>query len=186
MDSKGFRIRGEPDLVHQPGQTIVNQEVWREVDATKTVPAPDSRFRGYAAPLSDGRLVTDYRDKCVTRAPPGTQFAVKQWTVKNTDDIIRISRDRQVQNTGQALGTAQTELPAALYQHCTPTGCVFTRSGYSDGIGLERIDKAPELFGTFDFPPTPATEAKNKNYTALNTKVEYGRNTWNRWSNLYQ
>ena len=42
--------------------------------------------------MSDGRLVTDYRDKCVTRAPPGTQFAVKSWTIQNTDEIIRLSR----------------------------------------------------------------------------------------------
>ena len=186
MDSKGFRIRGEPDLVMQPTETRVNQEVSREIQATKTVPAPDSRFRAYAAPLSDGRLVTDYRDRCVTRAPPGTQFAVKEWTVKNTEEIIRISRDRQVQNTGQALGSAPTELPPALLQGCSPTGCQIRSSGYANGLGIERTDIAPPLFGTFTFPPTEATVAANRNFTALNSTVEYGRNTASRWTHLYQ
>ena len=104
--------------------------------------------------MADGRLVTDYRQACVTRAPPGLQFATKQWTVHNTDEIIRISRDRQVQNTGQALGTANTELPAAEYQQCSVESCTFAPSGSRNGLGLERTDKAPYLFGTFDFPPS--------------------------------
>lgn len=186
MDSKGFRIRSEPDLVVQPGRTIVNQETTREFEATKTVPAPDSRFRAYAAPMADGRLVTDYRDKCVTRAPPGTQFAVKEWTVKNTDEIIRLSRDRQVQSTGQAMGSAPTELPPAVLQKCSPTGCDIYGSGYTGGLGIERTDKAPPLFGTFTFAPDAATLSRNRNFTALNTTVEYGRNTPTRWSHLYQ
>lgn len=186
MDRKGFRLASEPDLVHQPSYYTVRQETTREIDATKTVPAPDNRFRAYAAMLEDGRLVTDYRDKCVTRAPPGTQFAVKQWTVHNTDEIIKISRDRQVQNTGQALGTAQTELPAAVYQTCGPERCDIYLSGQPGGIGIERTDKAPPLFGTFDFPPTPTTLSRNKEFTALNTTVEFGRNTPARWTHLYQ
>lgn len=186
MDRYGFRLRGEPDLVFQPPRTIVNQEVTREIDATKTVPAPDARFPAYAAPLEDGRLVTDYRDKCVTRAPPGTQFAVKEWTIKNTDEIIHISRLRQVQNTGQALGTANTELPPAMYQSCSPEQCSIRSSGYYNGLGIERTDKAPELFGTFTFPPSPLTASKNIKKVALNRTIEYGRNTPNRWSNLYQ
>ena len=186
MDSKGFRIRGEPDLVHQPTSYVVREETQREIDSTKTVAAVDNRFRAYAGPMADGRLVTDYRDKCVTRAPPGTQFAVKQFTVHNTDEIIQVSRDRQVQNTGQALGTAATELPPNLLQQCTPSGCDIFRSKYQGGVGIERTDKAPALFGTFTYPPSYATLKRNKNYTQLNQQIEYGRNTWSRWAHLYQ
>jgi hypothetical protein len=186
MDSKGFRIKGEPDLVRQPSYRVVKEETMREIEATKTVPAPDNRFRAYAALLEDGRLVTDYRDKCVTRAPPGTQFAVKNWTVHNADEIIEISRFRQAQNTGQALGTANTELPPALLQQCSTRGCTINPSGYKSGIGIERTDRAPPLFGTFTFPPTDATLAKNKNSISLNKTIEYGRNTPTRWINLYQ
>jgi hypothetical protein len=186
MDSKGFRIKGEPDLVRQPNRLVVKEETMREIEATKTIPAPDNRFRAYAALLEDGRLVTDYRDKCVTRAPPGTQFAVKNWTVHNTDEIIRISRLRQVQNTGQALGAAATEMPPSLYQSCTTNSCSIYGSGYPNGVGIERTDKAPALFGTFTFPPSEETLEKNKNYISLNKTIEYGRNTPGRWIHLYQ
>jgi hypothetical protein len=186
MDSRGFRRRATPDLVRQPSRVLVDQETQREIDATKTIPAPDSRFHAYAAPMEDGRLVTDYRDRCVTRAPPGTQFAVKNWTVHNTDDIIRISRQRQVQSTGQALGTAATELPPAQLQTCSPESCMIRPSNYTNGLGIERTDKAPPLFGTFTFPPSAVTRANNTTSVELNSVVEYGRNTPSRWSNLYQ
>jgi hypothetical protein len=186
MDNKGFRIKGEPDLVRQPSYAVVREETMREIESTKTVPAPDNRFLAYAAILEDGRLVTDYRDKCVTRAPPGTQFAVKNWTVHNADQIMEISRLRQVQNTGQALGTADTEVPPAQFQECSPRGCSIYSSGYSKGIGIERTDIAPPLFGTFTFPPSQATLAKNKYSISLNKTIEYGRNTPMRWVNLYQ
>lgn len=186
MDRKGFRIASEPDLVIQPPRNEVKQETMREIEATKTTPVHDSRFRGYAAPMEDGRLITDYRQRCVTRAPPGTQFAVKEWLIRNTDKVIQISRDRQVQSTGHALGVANTDLPAAMYQHCSPSGCQFTESGYRDGIGLERMEKVPELFGTFTFPPNMETIARDRDFTSLNSRIEYGRNTWSRWSHLYQ
>ncbi len=182
MDAKGFRISKFP----QPPSYLVKQETMREIDAAKTTPAPDSRFSAYAAPLSDGRLVTDYRQSCVGRAPPGSQFAVKSWSIHNADTIMEISRLRQVQNTGQALGTANTELPPEAIQTCTPESCKIQYSGYSDGIGIERTDKAPPLFGTFTFPPSYATLAKNKNHTELNKTIEYGRNTPTRWGHLYQ
>jgi hypothetical protein len=164
----------------------VKQETQREIDATKTCAAPDSRFRAYAAPLADGRLVTDYRQACVTRAPPGENFAVKQWTVHNTDDIIRISRERQVQDTGHALGTANTELPGLMIQKCAPNGCSFYPTNARNGLGLERSEPVPSLFGTFDFAPSAATIAKDREFTSLNKTVEYGRNTPARWVNLYQ
>ena len=186
MDRKGFLLRSEPDLIVHPPQTIVNQEVKRELNAGKTEAAPDSRFRAYAAPMSDGRLVTDYRQACVGRAPPGTQLAVKQWSIHNTDEIIRLSRLRQVQNTGQALGTASTELPPAVLQQCSTDSCSIRPTGARAGLGLERTDVAPSLFGTFDFPPDYSTLQRNKNFTSLNNEVRYGRNTPTRWSNLYQ
>jgi hypothetical protein len=186
MDGKGFRLKSEPELVVQPSRTIVNQETMREIEATKTVPAPDNRFRAYAAPMSDGRLVTDYRDKCVTRAPPGTQFAVKGWTVNHSEEIIDISRRRQVQATGQALGVAATELPPATLQSCDTNTCSITPSGYAGGVGIERTDKAPALFGTFTYAPDYELRARNKEFTSLNRMSEYGRNTPVRWANLYQ
>ena len=185
MDSKGFRLNDHAEIIHQPSWSQINQETTRESEATKTTPAPDSRYSAYAGHMEDGRLVTDYRQACVTRAPPGTQFAVKQWTIHNADQIARISRLRQVQNTGQALGTAKTELPAAGYQQCTTERCNFYK-GSSDGVGLERIEPTPYLFGTFTFPPDMKTLSKDMTHTSLTRLNEYGRNTSKRWKNFVQ
>ncbi len=186
MDSKGFRVKGEPDLLVQPSWRRTKQETTREFEATKTCAAPDARYNAYAAPLEDGRLVTDYRQKCVTRAPPGQQFATKQWLVHNTDEVIRLSRERQVQNTGHALGTAETVPPAAQFQECGTETCDIAPSGLLFGIGLERKDESPDLFGTFQFQPSMGTLARNKTHLDLNDEVRYGRNTPRRWYNLYQ
>ena len=186
MDSKGFRVKGEPDLIVQPSWYRTKQETTREFEATKTCVAPDSRYSAYAAPLEDGRLVTDYRQKCVTRAPPGQQFATKQWLVHNTTEVIRLSRDRQLQNTGHVLGTADTEPPAALYQRCGTETCEITPSGKLLGIGLERTDMSPDLFGTFDAQPSMGTLARNKTHLELNDEIRYGRNTPRRWYHIYQ
>ena len=55
MDTNGFRLKGEPDLTVQPSWYKVRKETEREIEATKTVNAPDSRYSAYAAPLEDGR-----------------------------------------------------------------------------------------------------------------------------------
>jgi hypothetical protein len=186
MDRKGFIVRSKPDFIVNPPKTIVQQEVQREIDSEKTTPAPDARYNAYAAPMEDGRLLTDYRQACVTRAPPGTQFAVKQWTVHNTDEMIRISRLRQVQSSGHSLGSAATELPPAVVQQCTPEGCSIQQTHYKDGLGIERLDGTPDLFGTFQFSPGSVVQANNRTSLSLNKEIAYGRNTPTRWVNLYQ
>jgi len=183
MDSNGIRLNDHAEIMYQPSKRIVKQESLREIDATKTTPAPDSRYPAYAARMDDGRLVTDYRQACVSRAPPGTQFAVKQWIVHNTDELIRISRLRQVQNTGQAFGTVRTELAPASYQQCTTEKCKIYSSENPDGIGIERVDRTPPLFGTFNFYPDKNIISKNVKHTELNKNVEYGANTYRRWEN---
>jgi len=184
MDGNGFRIDDNSGVIHQPSWWTLRQETTRETEATKTTPVPSSRYSAYAAPMEDGRLVTDYRQACVTRAPPGTQYAVKQWTIHNADEIVRLSRARQVQNTGQALGSARTGVEPYAYQQCSTEKCHFY-GGSPDGIGLERIEPTPELFGTFTFAPDTTTLSKNKNHIKLNELNEYGRNTSSRWSDLY-
>jgi len=181
MDSAGFRI---PQLPKQPAYSTVKKETDRELAATKTYPAPDNRYQDYAAISDDGNFITDYRPSCVTRAPPGQQFAVKQWTVHNAEKIAQISRRRQAESTGQVYGTANTELPAKLYQQCTTEVCSITPASYTSGVGIERLDKAPPLFGTFDFKPQVRISGKNPNID-LNKEFAGGANTPARWSMLY-
>ena len=184
MDRKGFLLRSQPDLIFHPSPTIVTQETTRESEASKTVPPTDARYPAYAAPMEDGHFITDYRQSCVGRAPPGTQYAVKQWTVENTDEIIRISRKRQAESTGQVFGTANTEPPPLEIQKCDTEKCSIQPTYGKYGIGLERVDKTPPLFGTFDFSPRPGQ--LNSSLIDLNKEIRYGRNTPNRWTNLYQ
>ena len=185
MDGKGFRLNSHSEIIHQPSWRQLNQETTRQTDAAKTVADSDNRYLAYAAMMEDGRLVTDYRQACVSRAAPGSQFAVKQWTIHNAEKIAHISRQRQVQNTGQALGTAKTALPATVYQQCNTEKCNFY-NGSSDGVGLERIEPTPPLFGTFTFPPDSSTLSKNKRQIELTRFNEYGRNTSMRWNNMVQ
>lgn len=183
MDSHGFRL---PQYPAQPPASVVKKETDRELNAMKTIPAPDSRYEAYAAPLEDGRLVTDYRPSCATRAPPGTQFAVKQWTVHNANEIARISRKRQAELTGHVLGTAATVPPPAVLQSCSPSACQIRPTNYAAGLGIERADSvAPPLFGTFTFEPTAEVLRHNKTHLELNSELMGGRNTPARYSHLY-
>jgi hypothetical protein len=184
MDSKGFRLNEHAEAIFQPSWRQVKQETTRETEATKTIPVSDSRYLAYSAPMEDGRHVTDYRQACVTRSPPGTQYAVKEWTIKNADKIIDISRSRQVQNTGHAIGGTDTSISPQSYQQCTPVKCNFY-AGVPDGIGIERVEPTPELFGTFIFSPDLNTMYMNTKNIELTHKNEYGRNTSHRWNNLY-
>lgn len=184
MDSQGFRL---PQYPEQPSHTFVRQEAKREIDAQalKTYPAPDNRYNAYAAMMEDANFITDYRQSCVTRAPPGSQYGVKQWTIHNSDEIINISRKRQAEQTGQVLGTAPTELGPAQLQSCTTNSCSITRTDIPGGIGLERTDVCPPLFGTFEFQPNREVLQNNTNKLAVNRELNGGRNTPSRWSVLY-
>ena len=184
MDNQGFRL---PQYPTQPSQQFVKKEGQREVDAQtlKTYPAPDNRYNAYAAKMEDAHYITDYRQSCVSRAPPGSQFAVKQWTIHNSDEIIHISRKRQAEQTGQVFGSASTDLGPAQYQSCTTNSCSIARSGLINGIGIERTDKSPALFGTFQFTPTMDVLNNNTTNLELNREMNGGRNTPSRWSALY-
>jgi len=182
MDNQGFRL---PQYPKQPSQSFVKHEATREINAQKTYPAPDNRYNAYAAKTEDANFITDYRPICVTRAPPGSQFAVKQWTIHNSDEIMNISRKRQAEQTGHVLGSANTELPASQFQSCTTNSCSIVGSGVSYGVGIERMDKSPALFGTFQFPPDSQVLQNNVNKLELNREINGGRNTPARWNALY-
>ena len=56
---------------------------------------------------------------------------------------------------------------------CYPMGCEYL-DGDKNGLGIERMDKAPELFGTFSYQGyARAPRAK----TELTTRFEGGRNS---------
>ena len=187
MDSQGFRLPQSIEYLNQPSDSSVIQEGKREVDAQalKTYPAPDNRYNAYAAFMEDANFITDYRASCVSRAPPGSQFSVKQWTIHNADDIMNISRKRQAEQSGHVLGTANTELGPAQLQSCTRNSCSIVLTNSPKGIGIERTDKSPALFGTFQFSPTTDVLQNNINKLHVNKEINGGRNTPSRWNALY-
>lgn len=179
MDSRFFRIPTQPNPYkpsmlssYQAGEVATRTIV----SARNTAPSQDNRFPGWAAPMADGRLITDYRPHCNENIPAGSQYATKEWVQKNTDDIIEVSRKRQAKMAGAIYSMDSTVVPPPEnVVQCDPMGCEIMPTSLPDGIGLERpYDKAPELFGTFQFPPqVDPYPAK----VGLNKKFEGGRNS---------
>lgn len=176
MDSRFFRKVTDPNFYENtPGNWSAKGTAYKTaVSERNTFPTPDPRFPGYAGMMNDGRLVTDYRPHCNRNVPAGSQYAVKEWMQKNTPSIIDVSRTRQATITGAIYNFDKTVVPPPVGTvRCTPTDCGYEAASQY-GIGIEREDKAPELFGTFEFTGR-GVSAPSK--TDLTTKFEAGRNT---------
>lgn len=177
MDSQFFRIATQPNYYHGLSSYQAEKVANRTTVSTRnTQPSMDSRFPGWAAPMEDGRLVTDYRPHCNQNIPAGKQFATKEWIQTNSDDLIAISRTRYAQATGAIYAYDNTvEAPPESLVKCDKVSCEFMPSGKYNGIGTERVyDRAPELFGTYTVPKMKAP----KPHIALNPRFEGGRNSW--------
>ncbi len=175
MDAKLFRLPTKPDFY--AGIATANPF---EVDARGAVsqlPAPDSRYPGYAAPMSDGRLVTDYRNHCSKNVPVGSQFSTKEWMTKNAIEIIRLSRERQAAASGATFGTdPSTVPPPAMIVECSAAECSRQVTENPGGIGMERAGAAaPGLFGTWE--PTASTAKAPQPNIGITRTYEGGRNT---------
>jgi hypothetical protein len=175
MDSDGFREAQSPWFFTQPNQYVLETRLNKIIAPKKnTNPTPDNRFPGWAGPMDDGRLVTDYRAHCETNIQTGYQYATKQFLQKNADKVISQSRQRQVQNSGAGMSyDFRTDVPAQSFVKCSPTMCQV-RENVPSGIGMERVESVPELFGTFATSHksmfTPATPS-------ITSRYEGGRNT---------
>ena len=150
MDINRFREPQSPWFFSQPATYLVERHVNRTYAPRKdTPPTEDSRFPGYAAPMDDGRLVTDYRSRCEVNIPTGEQFAARGFMQRNADAIIMQSRRRYAERTGAGrVFDSRTDVPAQLTVHCTETECGY-RPNVPKGVGVERRETTPLLFGTF-------------------------------------
>ena len=176
MDLQGFRETQSPWVFTQPPTRLVEIQVGRlEAPKKDTAPTPDSRFAGWAAPMSDGRIGTDYRPKCEANMPVGTQFTTRQFMQRNAEELMKLSRKRQAQQTGAGRAfDSRTDVPAASLVRCSPNECK-TIVNSENGIGVERVEgSSPELFGTFAMSRASwMTPAK----PSITTKYEGGRNS---------
>lgn len=176
MDSQFFRIPTHPNYYFGTTPYEAQRTAYKTaVSQRNTFPTPDSRFPGYAAPIDDGRLVTDYRPHCSENVPAGVQFPVKEWITKNADEIIHVSRTRQALMAGAQYGNDPSVVPPPeSVVTCDKVECFILPTQASNGIGTERVyDKAPALFGTFELPRQKAPRAN----VSLTKTFENGRNT---------
>jgi hypothetical protein len=174
MDAKLFRLPTTPNY-YAAAATANPFDITAKSRFTQ-LPTEDSRFPGFAAPVSDGRLVSDYASQCEKNIPAGKQFATKEWMTKNAVEIINVGRQRFAQQTGAIYGTDRSTVPPpAMKVTCTSAGCKRQVTEIPGGIGLEREDTpAPDLFGTWNpvtGAPPPASRA------SLTQRYEGGRNT---------
>lgn len=177
MDSQFFRVPTQPNYYHGLSTSEAQRVATKTTVSTRnTQPSMDSRFPGWAAPMADGRLVTDYRPHCNQNIPAGKQFATKEWIQSHTDELIDVSRARYAQATGAIYSYDNTvEAPPESLVKCDKTECVFMPSGKYNGIGTERVyDRAPQLFGTYQVPKMRAPAP----HVSLNKTFEGGRNSW--------
>jgi hypothetical protein len=175
MDSKLFRLPTQPNLY----ASIAAAQPFSFTERQKfaETPAPDARYPGWAAPMSDGRLVTTYRNHCSQNVPTGKQYATKEWMTKNATEIMRLHRQRQAHITGAYLGLDSTVVPPpATVVTCSRSDCSRVATQEAGGIGQERGGaEAPDLFGTWDPRESMAWAPPAK--TGGTTLYEGGRNT---------
>ena len=181
MDLQGFRLPQSPFFYTQPPTYLVETRARQAVlpEQKDTNPTPDSRYAGWAAPMEDARLTTDYRSQCEMNIAPEYQFASKQFMQHNAKELIYESRRRQVALTGAGQEYDSTiEMPPVAYVKCDTFSCKTT-PGISNGVGIERRETVPPLFGTFA-PSRPSRGPSEVQYGStknLTTHFEGGRNT---------
>ena len=154
MDAQHFVRPTNPSFM-----PIINEDVLKrageriEAPEKKIVPLEDIRYPGYASPMSDGRLVTDYKSHCANNvAPPEFGNSIRSWLQHHADALIQTSRHRQAERAGAYFYNADTTIPPKQGQRCNEFECTFSVSGYKNGVGLMRDERVPSLFGTFARP----------------------------------
>jgi hypothetical protein len=171
MDSLGFRILTQPALYSSVASATPVQP---RPDASR--PGSDNRYDFETGKMEDARGVTDYRPQCEENIPAGSQFATKHWLQNNGEAIMKKSRSIQIQRTGAYYGARMDLEPRAAQEVvCTPYGCKAVSGAYDTGIGMERLEGCPHLFGTFD--PAPGANGPPLTAAVLTTKFEGGRNS---------
>lgn len=134
--------------------------------------APDNRYEGWVAQMSDGRLTTDYGNHCSRNIPAGQQFPTKAWLQRNGDKVIEFSRNNQLPVT-KSLDASVIPPPAQLLTAEKYESSIKVTNN-SLGIGIERANSGvPELFGTFG---NTTFQDKPQN-SRLTKHCEGGRNT---------
>ena len=176
MDAKLFRIPTEPNFFI-PLQTAA--PVVKTHMRNGLLPAPDNRFPGWAGPMSDARMVTDYSSHCSKNIPVGRQYPTTLWMQRNSEEMIKYSRTASAIAVGSVFpfDTNVVPPPSATIT-CTRSGCTKTMTGAEGGIGDERREgEFPALFGTYSSESLFPAKARLVYNTGGTTRYEGGRNS---------
>ena len=175
------RGRYDAEMFILPTQPNYYSETQNNISPEKHLTQPsralNSRYHSYAAIAADANIFTDYRPKCEKNIPTGQQYATRQWFQHNAENIIKLSRERQAKATGATFASADTVPPPVAIVKCDTAKCEYYPSNNTSTqtpTGIERGDKAPPLFGTFDFAYKSWAEKPEQLVT---TRFEGGRNT---------
>ena len=172
MDSQQFRLPTYPDF--RP----ITRSDFKALTKDKSVdtgPIPDNRYPEYASVMEDARLATDYRPHCAANiVSPEQGNSLRSWYQHNGDALIQVSRKRQGERAGAQYTMASTVPPPRQIQLCSPFECKMSRNPSRSGIGLERQETVPDLFGTFNSEPQLQKSVERE---FLTQTFEGGRNT---------
>ncbi len=182
MDRKGFRYKSSPNLYKYEPSTmdIIRDANRQQIGGAKgTEPARDNRYPAFAAPMSDGRLITDYRTHCYQNIPVGAQFDTKHWMQNNAEQLMDVSRRRQAEWSGGSLPILDLGPPPADVAVGNADSYDVKPTNFAGGLGLVRPSSTatPDLFGTFAPPPTMAEERNNISFIRGTINYEGGRNS---------
>ena len=181
--NKGFRYSTGPNYyAYQPSvMEIIKQANKQQIGGAKgTEPARDNRYPAFAAPMADGRLVTDYRTHCYENIKVGDQYATKHWMQANAEAIMDVSRRRQQEWSGGNLPILDLAPPAANIQQTNADTFEIHDTNYIGGLGLERADQNTDqvyFAGAFYYPPSLAEERNNISKIRGTVTYEGGRNS---------
>lgn len=180
-DGNNFRYTGTPNYYKYEPSTmdIIRQANKQQIGGAKgTEPARDNRYPAFAAPMADGRLVTDYRTHCYQNIRVGDQFATKHWMQANAEELMDVSRRRQLEWTGGSLPILDLGPPPADLAVGNADTLDIEPTNYLGGLGLERVGApAPPLFGSFYYRPQEAEVLNNVSMIRGTVNYEGGRNS---------
>jgi hypothetical protein len=173
MDSKLFRITTEPNYYRSVQNT---SPLVKANTRNNVLPAPDSRFPAWPGAMSDGRLVTDYNNHCSKNIPVGKQYPTTLWMQRNGNSIIDYSRHANMIASGSIFPFDKSVVPPPeSIVSCKRSGCTRVSTGLEGGLGVERNEGVPELFGTFSSVTNPLKPQKE--HISGTTNYEAGRNS---------
>jgi len=176
MDSQLFRKETDKPFRKSANQAAFDA-VARQIDTPSklTIPIEDVRYPHYAAPMEDGRIITDYQPHCSFNVvQPKYGNGVREFLQHNATAIIQVSRKRQAEIAGAQFHKAPTVEGPKIIQRCNEYDCNFIISDYPKSIGIARTDPVPPLFGTFSAPTHSAPDSLKPPIT---TVYEGGRNS---------